>query len=33
MKGSIQENWLHQLPPSKKIKENRINLTFRTIVS
>ena len=33
MKGSIQENWLHQLPPSKKIKENRINLTFRSIVS
>jgi len=33
MKGTIQENWLHQLPPSRKIKESRINLTFRTIVS
>ena len=33
MKGPIQEHWLHQLPPSKKIKESRINLTFRTIVS
>lgn len=33
MKGAIQEHWLHQLPPSKKIKGNRINLTFRTIVS
>ncbi|BDQ12192.1 alpha-ketoglutarate-dependent dioxygenase AlkB family protein [Sediminibacterium sp. TEGAF015] len=33
MKGPIQEHWLHQLPPSKKIKGSRINLTFRTIVS
>lgn len=33
MKGTIQEYWLHQLPPSKKIQESRINLTFRTIAS
>lgn len=33
MKGPIQEHWLHQLPPSRKVKESRINLTFRTIVS
>lgn len=32
MKGSTQEFWKHQLPKSKKIKEPRINLTFRTIV-
>ena len=31
MSGSIQKNWLHSLPLSKKIKEARINLTFRTI--
>ena len=31
MKGSTQENWLHRLPPTKKIKTPRINLTFRTI--
>lgn len=33
MKGTIQANWLHRLPPSVKIKHPRINLTFRTIVS
>lgn len=33
MKGTVQENWLHQLPPARRIRENRINLTFRTIVS
>lgn len=32
MKGSTQKNWLHRLPPTKKIKKPRINLTFRTIV-
>jgi len=32
MTGTTQEHWLHRLPPSKKIKEARINLTFRTIV-
>lgn len=32
MKGETQKNWLHRLPPSKKIFNPRINLTFRTIV-
>lgn len=32
MKGATQSHWLHRLPPSTKIKEPRINLTFRTIV-
>lgn len=32
MKGTTQSNWLHCLPPTKKIAEPRINLTFRTIV-
>lgn len=32
MSGKTQEYWLHRLPPTKKIKEPRINLTFRTIV-
>ena len=31
MKFNTQEHWLHRLPPSKKIKYPRINLTFRTI--
>lgn len=31
MKGSTQSNWLHSLPPSKKVSQERINLTFRTI--
>ena len=31
MKGATQHNWQHQLPKSKKIKEPRINLTFRII--
>ncbi|WP_321826174.1 alpha-ketoglutarate-dependent dioxygenase AlkB family protein [Maribacter dokdonensis] len=31
MKGETQTNWLHRLPPTKKIKRPRINLTFRTI--
>ncbi len=31
MKGTTQSFWLHQLPPTKKIKDLRINLTFRTI--
>jgi alkylated DNA repair dioxygenase AlkB len=33
MKGSTQINWLHRLPPTKKIKEPRVNLTFRTMVN
>ena len=32
MKGSTQSNWLHRLPPTKLIKKERVNLTFRTIV-
>jgi len=31
MKDTTQTNWLHRLPPSKRIKNPRINLTFRTI--
>jgi len=31
MKGSTQENWLHQLPKTKKLIGKRINLTFRII--
>jgi len=31
MKGQTQTNWLHRLPPTKKVKSPRINLTFRTI--
>ncbi|WP_233557612.1 alpha-ketoglutarate-dependent dioxygenase AlkB [Aquimarina sp. AD1] len=31
MRGKTQENWLHQLPKSKKITNPRINLTFRII--
>ncbi|MFY0598253.1 MAG: alpha-ketoglutarate-dependent dioxygenase AlkB [Cyclobacteriaceae bacterium] len=33
MKGTTQANWLHRLPPTKKVKTPRINLTFRTIES
>ncbi|WP_026899256.1 alpha-ketoglutarate-dependent dioxygenase AlkB family protein [Daejeonella oryzae] len=32
MKDSTQSNWLHRLPPSKKIIRPRINLTFRTFM-
>ena len=32
MKDDTQTNWLHRLPPTKKIFKPRINLTFRTIV-
>jgi alkylated DNA repair dioxygenase AlkB len=31
MKGETQQNWLHRLPPTKKVPDARINLTFRTI--
>ncbi len=31
MKGETQKHWLHRLPPTKKVLEPRINLTFRTI--
>lgn len=33
MKGATQTNWLHRLPPTKRVKNPRVNLTFRTIVS
>jgi alkylated DNA repair dioxygenase AlkB len=29
MKGSIQQHWYHALPKTKKVKQLRINLTFR----
>jgi alkylated DNA repair dioxygenase AlkB len=32
MKGVTQQFWLHRLPPTKRVTEPRINLTFRTIV-
>lgn len=31
MKDNTQQHWLHRLPPTKKIKDIRVNLTFRTI--
>lgn len=31
MKGVTQTHWLHRLPPTKRILEPRINLTFRWI--
>ena len=31
MKKGTQTNWLHRLPPTKKVKSPRINLTFRSI--
>ncbi len=31
MKGKTQSHWLHRLPPTKKVFDARINLTFRTI--
>ena len=33
MKGATQSHWQHRLPPTKKVKLPRINLTFRTIVN
>jgi alkylated DNA repair dioxygenase AlkB len=33
MSGSLQQNWLHTLPKTKKITEPRINLTFRQMIS
>jgi alkylated DNA repair dioxygenase AlkB len=32
MKDATQSFWLHRLPPSKLIKNPRVNLTFRTII-
>jgi len=31
MKGVTQKYWLHRLPPTKKVLDARINLTFRSI--
>lgn len=31
MTKETQDHWLHRLPPTKKITQPRINLTFRTI--
>lgn len=31
MKENTQTNWVHRLPPTKKVNSPRINLTFRTI--
>ncbi|MFD2288745.1 alpha-ketoglutarate-dependent dioxygenase AlkB [Pedobacter petrophilus] len=33
MKDAIQTNWLHRLPPTKKVFTPRINLTFRSMVT
>ncbi len=32
MRGAIQHNWEHQVPPQKQTRGERINLTFRKIV-
>ncbi|HET8752810.1 MAG TPA: alpha-ketoglutarate-dependent dioxygenase AlkB [Salinimicrobium sp.] len=32
MKDETQENWLHSLPKTKKVKTPRINLTFREMI-
>jgi alkylated DNA repair dioxygenase AlkB len=31
MRGALQHHWVHQIPAQKKVKDPRINLTFRTI--
>jgi alkylated DNA repair dioxygenase AlkB len=31
MRGALQHHWVHQIPAQKRVKEQRINLTFRTI--
>lgn len=33
MKGETQINWLHRLPPTKKVHKPRVNLTFRLMVT
>ncbi|MDG0974571.1 MAG: alpha-ketoglutarate-dependent dioxygenase AlkB [Crocinitomicaceae bacterium] len=33
MGGEMQHYWKHQLPKQRKVKEPRINLTFRRIIS
>lgn len=32
MKGSTQHNWLHQIPKTKVLSGERINITFRQII-
>ena len=32
MKDATQTNWLHRLPPTKKVLKPRVNLTFRKMV-
>jgi alkylated DNA repair dioxygenase AlkB len=32
MKDETQDHWMHRLPPTKKVKSIRVNLTFRTII-
>jgi alkylated DNA repair dioxygenase AlkB len=32
MKDTTQTHWLHRLPPTKKVRTPRVNLTFRTII-
>lgn len=31
MAGALQHHWQHSVPKQKKVKEGRVNLTFRTI--
>ena len=33
MKDNTQTHWLHRLPPTKLVRNARINLTFRTITT
>jgi len=33
MKGTTQSHWLHRLPPTKRVDQPRVNLTFRTIIT
>lgn len=33
MAGEIQQHWRHQLPKTRKVKQPRINLTFRRVVA
>jgi alkylated DNA repair dioxygenase AlkB len=33
MRGGTQENWLHQIPKTKKSVPERLNLTFRVVVA
>ncbi|MDO5509998.1 MAG: alpha-ketoglutarate-dependent dioxygenase AlkB [Weeksellaceae bacterium] len=33
MKGETQKNWVHRISKTKKVKDARVSLTFRTVVS